>query len=56
MKMTLKAKLADSAWLLNWHVAVIPFAVVTQAIASAGADIVIIDQELARSGLKRCTP
>ena len=45
MKMTLKAKLEDPAWLLNWHVTVIPSAVVTQAIAAAGADIVIIDQE-----------
>jgi 4-hydroxy-2-oxoheptanedioate aldolase len=31
--------------LLNWHVCVIPSAVVTQAVAAAGADGVIIDQE-----------
>jgi 4-hydroxy-2-oxoheptanedioate aldolase len=45
MAMTLKAKLADRGRLLNWHVCVIPSAVVTQAIAAAGADFVIIDQE-----------
>lgn len=45
MKMTLKAKLAEPDRLLNWHVCVIPSAVVTQAIATAGADAVIIDQE-----------
>jgi 4-hydroxy-2-oxoheptanedioate aldolase len=45
MPMTLKAKLADKDRLLNWHVCVIPSAVVTQAIAAAGADFVIIDQE-----------
>ena len=45
MKMTLKAKLAEPGRLLNWHVCIIPSAVVTQAIAAAGADGVIIDQE-----------
>jgi len=45
MKMTFKSKLAEPDRLLNWHVCVIPSAVVTQAIAAAGADAVIIDQE-----------
>ena len=45
MQMTLKAKLQDPVTLLNWHVCVIPSAVVTQAVAAAGADCVIIDQE-----------
>src|SRR5690348_839951 len=45
MAMTLKSKLADPSRLLNWHVCVIPSAVVTQAIAAAGPDFVIIDQE-----------
>jgi len=45
MKMTLKAKLSEPGRLLNWHVCVIPSAVVTQAVAAAGADGVIIDQE-----------
>ena len=45
MAMTLKDKLGDKTRLLNWHVCVIPSAVVTQAIAAAGADCVIIDQE-----------
>jgi 4-hydroxy-2-oxoheptanedioate aldolase len=45
MEMTLKAKLAEPGRLLNGHVCVIPSAVVTQAIAAAGADAVVIDQE-----------
>jgi len=45
MKMSLKAKLAEPRRLINGHVCVIPSAVVTQAIAAAGADCVIIDQE-----------
>ncbi|MEO0913662.1 MAG: aldolase/citrate lyase family protein [Pseudomonadota bacterium] len=43
--MKLKAKLAEPGRLLNWQVCVIPSAVSVQAIAAAGADIVIIDQE-----------
>ena len=45
MPMTMKAKLATPGRLLNWQVCVIPSAVVTQAVAAAGADAVIIDQE-----------
>ncbi len=45
MKMTLKAKLSELGRLLNWHVCVIPSAVVTQAVAAASAYGVIIDQE-----------
>lgn len=45
MPMTLKNKLHDKSKLLNCHVCIIPSAVVTQAIAAAGADCVIIDQE-----------
>ena len=45
MAMTLKAKLADPDRRLNGHVCVIPSAVVSQAVAAAGADFVIIDQE-----------
>ncbi|HUC19765.1 MAG TPA: aldolase/citrate lyase family protein [Acetobacteraceae bacterium] len=43
--MSLKDKLADIKCLLNAHVCVIPSAVVTQAVAAAGADCVVIDQE-----------
>jgi 4-hydroxy-2-oxoheptanedioate aldolase len=43
--MTMKAKLAESGRRLNGHVCIIPSAVVSQAVASAGADYVIIDQE-----------
>jgi 2-keto-3-deoxy-L-rhamnonate aldolase RhmA len=43
--MTLKAKLAEPGRLLTCVISVIPSAVVTQAIAAAGADCVIIDQE-----------
>jgi len=43
--MTMKAKLAEPDRRLNGHVCVIPSAVVTQAVAAAGADYVIIDQE-----------
>jgi 4-hydroxy-2-oxoheptanedioate aldolase len=45
MQMTFKAKLQNPAALLNGHICVIPSAVVTQAVAAAGADCVIIDQE-----------
>jgi 4-hydroxy-2-oxoheptanedioate aldolase len=45
MAMTLKDKLRDKTRLLNCHICVIPSAVVTQAIAAAGADCVVIDQE-----------
>ena len=45
MTMTLKAKLADAERRLNGHVCVIPSAVVAQAVAAAGADYIIIDQE-----------
>jgi 4-hydroxy-2-oxoheptanedioate aldolase len=45
MAMTMKAKLAEPGRLLNGHVCVIPSAVVSQAIAAAGADYLIIDQE-----------
>jgi 4-hydroxy-2-oxoheptanedioate aldolase len=45
MPMTMKAKLAEPDRRLNGHVCVIPSAVVTQAVAAAGADYVIIDQE-----------
>ena len=50
MSMSMKAKLAQSQRRLNGHVCVIPSAVVTQAIAAAGADYVIIDQEHAPAG------
>jgi 4-hydroxy-2-oxoheptanedioate aldolase len=43
--MTMRAKLAEPGRRLNLHVCVIPSAVATQAIAAAGADCVIIDQE-----------
>ncbi len=45
MSMTLKRKLADPSRRLTTNVCVIPSAVVTQAIAAAGCDAVIIDQE-----------
>ena len=45
MAMTMKAKLADPNCRLNGHVCIIPSAVVSQAVAAAGADYVIIDQE-----------
>jgi len=45
MTMTLKQKLADHQRRLTADVCVIPSAVVTQAIAAAGSDAVIIDQE-----------
>src|SRR5579862_630362 len=45
MPMTLKAKLAEPGRLVSGVVCVIPSAVATQAIAAAGADWVIIDQE-----------
>ncbi len=45
MTMTLKTRLAEPGRLMSVHVCVIPSAVVTQAIAAAGADAVIIDQE-----------
>ena len=35
---------------------IIPSAVVTQALASAGADAIVIDQEHAPSGQKTFTP
>jgi len=50
MGMTLKRKLADARRRLTMEVAVIPSAVVTQAIAAAGADAVIIDQEHGAAG------
>lgn len=50
--MSLKAKLADTGRLLNMQVCIIPSAVVTQAIAAAGADCVIIDQEHAPIGFE----
>jgi 4-hydroxy-2-oxoheptanedioate aldolase len=50
--MSLKAKLAEAGRLLNMHVCIIPSAVVTQAIAAAGADVVIIDQEHAPTGFE----
>ncbi len=34
----------------------IPSPVVTQALAAAGADVVVIDQEHGRSARKACTP
>jgi 4-hydroxy-2-oxoheptanedioate aldolase len=52
MKMSLRGKLADSGRLLNVHVCVIPSAVVTQAVAAAGADCVIIDQEHGPIGIE----
>lgn len=42
---TLKEKLADPKRRLSMHVCVIPSPVVTQAIAAAGADAVIVDLE-----------
>ena len=45
MVMTMKTKLADPDRRLNGHVCIIPSAVVSQAVAAAGADYVIIDQE-----------
>jgi 2-keto-3-deoxy-L-rhamnonate aldolase RhmA len=45
MSMTMKAKLAEPGRRLNGHVCIIPSAVVSQAVAAAGADYVIIDQE-----------
>lgn len=45
MPMSMKAKLADPNRRLSLQVCVIPSAVVTQAIAAAGSDCVIIDQE-----------
>ena len=45
MTMTLKTRLAEPGRLMSVHVCVIPSAVVTQAIAAAGADAVIIDQK-----------
>jgi len=45
VSMTLKAKLAEPGPFLTCVICVIPSAVVTQAIAAAGADCVIIDQE-----------
>ena len=45
MTMTLKTKFAEPGRRINAHVCVIPSAVVTQAIAAAGADCVVIDQE-----------
>jgi 4-hydroxy-2-oxoheptanedioate aldolase len=50
MEMTFKRKLADARRRLTMEVAVIPSAVVTQAIAAAGADAVIIDQEHGAAG------
>jgi 4-hydroxy-2-oxoheptanedioate aldolase len=52
MAMTMKAKLAEPGRRLNGHVCVIPSAVVAQAIAAAGADYVIIDQEHAPMGFE----
>lgn len=52
MSMTMKAKLAEQGRRLNGHVCVIPSAVVTQAVAAAGADYVIIDQEHAPIGFE----
>ncbi len=52
MTMTLKAKLADAERRLNGHVCVIPSAVVAQAVAAAGADYIIIDQEHAPIGFE----
>lgn len=40
-----KQKLADPSKRLSMHVNVIPSAVVTQAIAASGADVVVIDRE-----------
>jgi len=45
MAMSLKAKLADPSRLLNFQVCVIPSAVATQAMAAAGTDCLIFDQE-----------
>jgi 4-hydroxy-2-oxoheptanedioate aldolase len=45
MTKTMKAKLAEPGRRLNGHVCIIPSAVVSQAVAAAGADYVIIDQE-----------
>lgn len=50
--MTFRHRLAEPARRLNGHVCVIPSAVVTQAIAAAGADFVIIDQEHAPASLE----
>jgi 4-hydroxy-2-oxoheptanedioate aldolase len=52
MSMSMKAKLAEPGRLLNMQVCIIPSAVVTQAIAAAGADCVIIDQEHAPIGFE----
>lgn len=52
MAMTMKAKLAEAGRRLNGHVCIIPSAVVAQAIASAGADYVIIDQEHSPMGFE----
>jgi 4-hydroxy-2-oxoheptanedioate aldolase len=43
--MSFKSKLADPSLLLNGQLCVIPSAVATQAIASAGADWIVIDME-----------
>ena len=50
MAMTMKAKLADPNCRLNGHVCIIPSAVVSQAVAAAGANYVIIDQEHSTMG------
>jgi 4-hydroxy-2-oxoheptanedioate aldolase len=52
MAMTMKAKLGERGRRLNGHVCVIPSAVVAQAVASAGADYVIIDQEHSPMGFE----
>lgn len=52
MPMTMKAKLAQPDRRLNGHVCVIPSAVVAQAVAAAGADFVIIDQEHSPMGFE----
>ena len=53
MAMTMRAKLVDPYSGLNGHVCIIPSAVVSQAVAAAGADYVIIDQEHSPMGTKR---
>lgn len=45
-KFSFKEKLQDKSRKLTWHLCTIPSAVLTQAVAAAGADRVIVDMEL----------
>jgi len=53
MAMTMRAKLVDPYSRFNGHVCIIPSALVSQVVAAAGADYVIIDQEHSPMGTKR---